>query len=121
MIDKRFAQPFAEEWIDAWNAHDLPRILSHYADDVEMSSPVVVQITGETSGALKGKALVGEYWRRALERAPDLYFRLRTVLVGVNSITLYYAGVRGLSAEVFFFNADRQVVKAVAHYVVSVN
>ena len=24
---------FAREWVAAWNAHDLGRILSHYADD----------------------------------------------------------------------------------------
>lgn len=27
---------FAHEWIAAWNAHDLERILAHYADDVEL-------------------------------------------------------------------------------------
>jgi ketosteroid isomerase-like protein len=32
-VTREFADPFAEEWIAAWNAHDLPRILSHYEDD----------------------------------------------------------------------------------------
>jgi hypothetical protein len=27
------ALAFAEVWVAAWNAHDLGRILSHYADD----------------------------------------------------------------------------------------
>jgi len=27
----------AQEWIAAWNAHDLERILAHYADDVELT------------------------------------------------------------------------------------
>jgi len=39
-----------------------------------------------------------------------------TRLVGVDSITLYYKGVRGLSAEVFHFNQKGQVAKAYAHY-----
>jgi hypothetical protein len=39
MISRDFAERFAEEWIAAWNAHDLPRILSHYEDDFEMPSP----------------------------------------------------------------------------------
>src|ERR1700723_3107179 len=38
MMTSELALRFAE-WIAAWNAHDLPRILSHYADDFEMSSP----------------------------------------------------------------------------------
>lgn len=24
------AQKFAQEWVDAWNSHDLDRIMSHY-------------------------------------------------------------------------------------------
>jgi ketosteroid isomerase-like protein len=31
MIENTFAEHFAAEWIDAWNCHDLERILSHYA------------------------------------------------------------------------------------------
>ncbi|HEX5049396.1 MAG TPA: nuclear transport factor 2 family protein, partial [Gammaproteobacteria bacterium] len=42
MITQDFAQTFAHEWIDAWNSHDLDRILSHYADDFVMSSPRIV-------------------------------------------------------------------------------
>lgn len=41
MLIKDFADHFAIEWIASWNAHDLPRILSHYADDFEMSSPYI--------------------------------------------------------------------------------
>jgi hypothetical protein len=116
MIDRVFADPFATDWIDSWNKHDLVRILSHYTDDFEMSSPVIIQLTGESSGTLRGKEAVGSYWAKALQRIPDLHFELVTALVGVNSITLYYKGVRGLSAEVFFFNADGKVTKAYAHY-----
>jgi len=40
-MDHEAAERFAREWYAAWNAHDLDRILSHYADDVEMASPLV--------------------------------------------------------------------------------
>ena len=40
------AQDFAQEWIAAWNSHDLDRILSHYAEDVEVTSPLVEMIMG---------------------------------------------------------------------------
>lgn len=46
-MDKAFAEQFAADWIDAWNAHDLDRVLAHYSDDFEMSSPVIVQIAGD--------------------------------------------------------------------------
>jgi len=37
-MDKAFAERFAAGWIGSWNAHDLGRVLSHYANDFEMSS-----------------------------------------------------------------------------------
>ena len=55
MIDKVFSEHFARQWIDSWNSHDLGRILSHYSDDFEMSSPLIINIVGEPSGMLKGK------------------------------------------------------------------
>lgn len=116
MIEKGFAEHFVKEWIDSWNNHDLERILSHYSDDFVMSSPIIIQVAGEPSGILKGKKAVGDYWAKALQLIPDLRFELLTTLTGVNSITLYYKGGRGLAAEVFHFGPDRKVVKAYAHY-----
>lgn len=115
-MERQRAQKFADEWIAAWNAHDLDRILSHYEDDFEMSSPAIARLTGEASGVLKGKKAVGEYWAGALRKYPDLRFELRHVLRGVNSVTLIYDGVRGLSAEVFHFASTGKVAKAFAHY-----
>ena len=116
MITREIADEFAKEWIAAWNSHDLDRILSHYADDFEMSSPLIATIANEPSGTLRGKAAVGAYWRTALGRMPDLHFQLVATLVGAHSITLYYRGARGMAAEVFFLGADHRVVKAAAHY-----
>lgn len=116
MIDKTFADHFAAEWVASWNARDLDRILSHYTDNFEMSSPVIVKLTGEDSGTLKGKAAIGAYWTKALRLNPGLHFELVNALWGINSVTLYYRGPRGLSAEVFHFNAEGKVVRAYAHY-----
>jgi len=116
MIDRKFAEHFASDWIDSWNSHDLDRILSHYSDQFEMSSPVIIQVVGEPSGTLKGKEAVSAYWAEALRLIPDLRFELLSTLIGVNSITLYYKGARGLSAEVFHFGPDQKVVRAYAHY-----
>jgi hypothetical protein len=116
-MDKAFVEHFATDWIDSWNAHDLDRIFSHYSDQFEMSSPVILQVAGETSGTLQGKVAVRAYWKKALGLIPDLHFELLQVLAGVNSITVYYKGARGrLVAEVFHFDPDQKVTKAIAHY-----
>jgi len=117
MITHEWAQHFAEGWVEAWNDHDLDRVLAHYTDDFEMSSPFIVSFLGEPAGTLKGKLQVEAYWRLALERMPDLRFELHQVLAGAGTITLCYKSVPGmLSAEVLFIDANGKVYKALAHY-----
>ena len=116
MITREFAERFAREWIEAWNSHDLERILAHYSDDFVMSSPRIAAIANEPSGVLRGKDAVRAYWRRALDLVPTLHFELLETFVGADGVMLHYQGVRGRAAEVFFFDAGGKVVKAAAHY-----
>lgn len=116
MIDRAFADRFAREWIEAWNAHDLEQILAHYSDDFVMSSPRIAMVAGEPSGVLRGKPAIGGYWKKALALAPELRFELIETFVGADSVVLHYRGVRGPAAEVFFFGADGRVVRASANY-----
>jgi hypothetical protein len=94
----------------------LALILSHYADDFVMSSPLIATIVNEPSGTLRGKEAIGAYWQQALALTPVLRFELVSTLVGADSVTIYYKGVRGMAAEVFFFDAQGLVIKACAHY-----
>ena len=119
-MQNAFVEHFAADWIDSWNSHDLARVLSHYTEDFEMSSPFIVHIDGEPSGTLRGKAAVGAYWKKALELVPDLHFELISVLAGVTTMTIYYKGPRGrLAAEVFHFDPQQRVTRAFAHYDIS--
>lgn len=72
MMQQGFAEHFVREWVAAWNSHDLERMLEHYEDDFEMSSPIIVTLMGEPSGKLKGKAAVGAYWAKALKALPGM-------------------------------------------------
>jgi ketosteroid isomerase-like protein len=116
-MDSTWAHAFAEEWISAWNSHDLERILAHYSDDFEMSSPLIVERMHEPSGTLKGKDKVRPYWQLGLAATPPIKFELVDVFVGVDSIAIYYRSVgRKMAAEVLIFNDQRQVIKGIAHY-----
>jgi ketosteroid isomerase-like protein len=117
MLDRVWAEQFAAAWVAAWNAGDLPRILSHYAEDFEMSSPFIIERMSEPSGTLRGKEAISVYWQRGLDAAPPLRFELLEVLVGVESIVLHYRSSRGvLAAETLTFNDAGQVRKGAAHY-----
>jgi hypothetical protein len=117
MISKEYATRFADEWIGAWNSHDLARILSHYADNFEMSTPFIAKLMGITSGTLKGKEAVGAYWKRGLEKIPDLHFELIEVFSGTDSICICYKSVLGLRAvEWLQFDSTGKVSKSMAYY-----
>src|SRR6188472_1351361 len=88
VITREFAEDFAAEWITAWNAHDLDRVLEHYADDFELSSPFIVKVAGEPSGVLRGRAAVRAYWAKALALRPELRFELLGVYCGIASIVI---------------------------------
>ena len=87
------AQQFAKTWIEAWNSHDMNAILSHYSEDIEITAPMIKMALGEGDGSLKGKEAVADYWRRALDKMPDLHFELYDVTEGVDSVALYYKSV----------------------------
>ena len=117
MVSRDVAERFADEWIAAWNAHDLARVLSHYEDDFEMASPLIVEVAGEPSGVLRGKASVGAYWEKALTLIPDLRFEKLAVFVGVRSIALHYRNRAGrLAVETLEIGETGRVVRAAAHY-----
>jgi hypothetical protein len=112
-----FAERFGEEWIAAWNAHDLPRVLSHYEEDFEMASPFIVQIAGEPSGVLRGKTNVGAYWEKALTLFPDLHFERLGIFIGVRSLAIHYKNQRGrFSVETLEIGERGIVTRAAAHY-----
>ena len=113
------ARQFAKTWIEAWNSHDLDVILSHYSEDIEITTPMIKMALGEGDGNLKGKDAVADYWKRALDKMPDLHFELYDVTEGVNSVALYYKSVMDKKAvEVMFFNEEGKVNKMLAHYTV---
>lgn len=116
MISQDFAAAFARHWIEAWNRHDLDAVLAHYTEDFRLFSPMIAAITGEPYGMLQGKAAVRAYWSQGLESIPDLYFELHDILTGVDSLTLYYQGHRGMVAETFLFDETGKAREAHACY-----
>lgn len=99
---------FAAEWCDAWNAHDLERVLDHFHDDVLFTSPVAAAILPETRGQVRGKDALRAYWSEGLRRIPDLHFTVEQVFAGVDTVVIQYRNQKGVSvSEVLIFDGDR--------------
>jgi ketosteroid isomerase-like protein len=113
VIDHEFASAFAAEWIDAWNAHDLERVLSNYSEAFEMSSPLIVERGLDPSGTLRGKPAIRAYWAAGLAMTPPIRFELIDVYAGAHALTLHYKrlGQRLVTETLVFDDANRLVVR----------
>lgn len=94
-MDLGEAERFAAEWAEAWNSHDLERVLAHYTEDVVFASPRIAELTGEAVGEVRGKAALRAYWAAGLERLPDLHFTVEDVRASTDSVVIAYRNERG--------------------------
>ncbi len=115
MISAELAWDFAKDWVDAWNAHDLEWILSHYADQIQVTSPIALRLAG--ADKIQGKAALRDYFATGLAHYPDLSFRLLNVFSGQDSIVLHYVNQNSVqAAEWMRLNEEGKVVEMIAHY-----
>ena len=116
-MTKDEARNLANDWIAAWNSHNLDLIMAHYDEAVELTSPVAAQLLGTPDGKVVGKANLRAYFQRGLQAYPDLHFRLVDVLCGLSSVVLYYTNHKGThTAEFMELSAAGKVTRVVANY-----
>jgi ketosteroid isomerase-like protein len=96
MIERAQAVVAAQEWLDAWNAHDPERVVAHFTDDVVIHSPLAGQLRPGSNGVLQGKDEVLSYYRDGLAEASGLRFSLIEVCIGVDDITIVYRNHRDI-------------------------
>lgn len=94
-MDHVMAQRFVDSWEQAWNAHDLELVLSHFAEDVVFTSPVAAQLLDASDGVIRGKQALREYWSEGLRRIPGLRFEVLGVYVGVATLVINYRNQKG--------------------------
>lgn len=117
MLTIEMAETFVRDWIDAFNAHDLPRILSHYADDLEFSSPFIPLLKFNDTGVIRSKTDLETYFAIGLNAYPELHFRLHNFFTGIDTVVIYYTSVNGrLAAETFRLNAEGKAVQVTCNY-----
>jgi ketosteroid isomerase-like protein len=111
------AERMAHEWVEAFNAHDVERILSHYAESIELTSRLVMRVVGDPEGTVRGKAALRAYFGKALAAAPHLRFELLEVFVGVRSVAVHVrSNVRGLQLEVMELDGDGHIARVTVHH-----
>jgi len=117
MLTEDQAREFANHWIQAWNSHDLDTILSHYAQEVVLTSPVAARLLKNPSGTIAGREGLRTYFERGLKAYPQLAFELLEVICGLSSVVLYYVNQEGTkTGEYMELDANQKIVRVVANY-----
>jgi ADP-ribose pyrophosphatase YjhB (NUDIX family) len=95
----------AKEWIAAFNAHDLDRLLALYGDDAVHVSPKLRDRQPETKGKegsatgggtptergmIRGKAALRAWWADSFQRLPQLKYEERAVTASSGRVFLEY-------------------------------
>jgi ketosteroid isomerase-like protein len=113
------AVAFSQQWVRAWNAHDVEAVLRHFHENVVFTSPVAAKLVPETAGVIRGKPELRRYWTVALQSIPDLRFAVEGVYQGVDILVILYRNQNdGLVNEVLKFSAD-QVIEGHGTYLVA--
>jgi limonene-1,2-epoxide hydrolase len=77
-------------WLDAFNAHDVQRLVSLYADGCTHTSPKIRLAYPETGGKLHGPAALFAWWSDALKRIPQLRYELVCLTANDERVVLEY-------------------------------
>lgn len=110
------AAAFSERWARNWNAHDLEAVLADFHDDVVFTSPVAAKLFPETSGVVRGKAALRQYWTEAVARIPDLRFAVEGVYHGIDTLVIAYRNQNGEAASEVLTFRDGAVIEGHGTY-----
>jgi hypothetical protein len=117
MLSESQIRQFADDWLGAWNAHDLDAIMSHYASEIVLTSPVAAKLLNDPTGTVTGKLALRSYFKRGLEAYPNLAFELLDVMWGLSSVVLYYKNQNGtMTGEFMELDVNLKVTRVVANY-----
>jgi len=82
-------------WVEAFNAHDVPRLVGLYAPTARHVSPKLRARGGE--GAIVGHAALTAWWTDAVQRLPSLRYELTSVTADGQRVFIEY--VRHVDGE----------------------
>lgn len=80
----------AYQWFDAFNEHDLEKLLALYDDDAEHYSPKLKVRQPETNGLIKGKAALRAWWKDAFDRLPTLHYEVVRLTAAEDRVFMEY-------------------------------
>ena len=80
----------AHVWFEAFNSHNLEKLISLYDDEAKHYSPKLKIRLPETKGLVTGKEALREWWRDAFERLPSLHYKVTSLTANSDRVFMEY-------------------------------
>ena len=77
-------------WFEAFNAHNLEKLLSLYDDEAKHFSPKLKIRQPETNGLVAGKEALRTWWQDAFERLPSLHYKVTSLTSNADRVFMEY-------------------------------
>jgi hypothetical protein len=77
-------------WFEAFNAHNLEKLLELYHDHAQHYSPRLKIRQPETNGLIKGKAALRGWWQDAFDRLPTLRYEVLNIITHDQQVFMEY-------------------------------
>lgn len=86
LLNKRIAST----WFEAFNEHNLEKLLSLYDDKAQHYSPKLKIRQPETKGLITGKDALRTWWQDAFERLPSLQYEVIRLTADEEQVFMEY-------------------------------
>jgi predicted SnoaL-like aldol condensation-catalyzing enzyme len=110
----------AHLWFEAFNAHNLEKLLSLYDDEAEHFSPKLKIRHPKTNGLVTGKNALRNWWQDAFDRLPTLHYKVTSLTSNTDRVFMEYIRTVEnepdmLVAEVLEIKENRIIASRVYH------
>ena len=115
-MDRVTGGRFVETWCASWRKVDIDAVVSHFAENAEMRSPLALKLTG--SAVITGAENIRAYWRKAYGAAisPDLKVLNWSWDDTISRLTVWWQLGDTRASEFMDFDAAGRVVRSEAFY-----
>ncbi len=80
----------AMKWFEAFNTHDLEKLLALYHNEAEHFSPKLKIREPQTNGLIKGKQALRTWWQDAFDRLPSLRYEVKKLTADEEQVFMEY-------------------------------
>jgi hypothetical protein len=87
----------ARQWFDAFNEHNLEKLLTLYDNNAQHYSPKLKVRQPETKGLIKGKDALRLWWQDSFERLPTLKYMPQQFIADDSKVFMEY--IRSVEGE----------------------